>query len=213
MRRNYPQLHKRAWERANNACIMPGMHVHHIDGNHDNNNPCNLIVVTAAEHFALHYDAGDVYACKLLLKTANVAPGIAADIHKKAGIASYINKSGFHSWTSDQRAEHARNVWRRKPPGRIPVTDGVNVRKFHTDSEAGMYIEAHPSYIRGVPQSHKVGLSKSKYRIDSVTSKKLAQKRLTEGTHNFTIVNTCPHCGKTGKGPMMHRWHFDKCRY
>ena len=23
---------------------------------------------------------------------------------------------------------------------------------------------------------------------------------------------TCPHCGKTGRGGTMHRWHFDKCK-
>jgi hypothetical protein len=26
-------------------------------------------------------------------------------------------------------------------------------------------------------------------------------------------VRTCPHCGKTGKGPGMLRYHFDNCKH
>ena|ERR1035437_6898447 len=52
---------------------------------------------------------------------------------------------------------------------------------------------------------------------------KLARKRVAEGTHNFLemvkngthvayIIRTCPHCGKTGKGSAMFRWHFNRCK-
>ena len=34
---------------------------------------------------------------------------------------------------------------------------------------------------------------------------------IAAGKHNFIEVKTCPVCGKTGKGPMMHKWHFDNC--
>jgi hypothetical protein len=34
--------------------IQPGEHVHHIDGDKHNNNPDNLIVLTASEHQRLH---------------------------------------------------------------------------------------------------------------------------------------------------------------
>ena len=28
-----------------------------------------------------------------------------------------------------------------------------------------------------------------------------------------SLVNkTCPHCNKNGKGPVMHRYHFDNCK-
>lgn len=37
-------------------------------------------------------------------------------------------------------------------------------------------------------------------------------KRILEGTHNFIIVRTCPHCNLTGKGPNMLRYHFDNCK-
>ena len=40
------------------------------------------------------------------------------------------------------------------------------------------------------------------------------QKALNDvasGNHNFVEVKICPVCGKSGKGPMMRKWHFDNC--
>lgn len=39
-----------------------------------------------------------------------------------------------------------------------------------------------------------------------------ALEQLANGTHNSQIVYECPHCGKIGKGPMMKRWHFERCK-
>jgi hypothetical protein len=32
------------------------------------------------------------------------------------------------------------------------------------------------------------------------------------GESHMTVIHTCPHCGKIGKGPIMKRHHFDKCK-
>jgi hypothetical protein len=37
--------------------------VHHIDGDHSNNNPANLSLVTLQEHYDIHYAQGDYGAC------------------------------------------------------------------------------------------------------------------------------------------------------
>ena len=43
---------------------------------------------------------------------------------------------------------------------------------------------------------------------------KEAQSLRTKGKPNLwnTVEYTCPHCNKTGKGPNMKRYHFDKCK-
>jgi len=37
--------------------------IHHIDGNHSNNNPDNLRAVTVQEHYDIHYSQKDYGAC------------------------------------------------------------------------------------------------------------------------------------------------------
>lgn len=46
--------HRVVAERAIGRKLLPGEHVHHIDGNKHNNDPKNLQVMTASEHAALH---------------------------------------------------------------------------------------------------------------------------------------------------------------
>lgn len=48
--------------------------------------------------------------------------------------------------------------------------------------------------------------------LNSDIQKITALRRISDGTHNFTQVHTCPHCGKVGKGPQMKRYHFDACK-
>lgn len=34
--------------------LMDGFHIHHIDGNHENNNESNLVLIDGADHFLIH---------------------------------------------------------------------------------------------------------------------------------------------------------------
>lgn len=42
--------------------------IHHIDGNHENNDPENLIAVTFSRHYEIHESQGDWSACVLMAK-------------------------------------------------------------------------------------------------------------------------------------------------
>lgn len=46
--------------------IPKGYEIHHIDGNHSNNIPSNLMAVTAEEHYYIHESRGDWAACLLI---------------------------------------------------------------------------------------------------------------------------------------------------
>lgn len=46
--------------------------IHHIDGDHSNNDPSNLKAVTAQEHYDIHYSRGDYFACFRLAQRVNV---------------------------------------------------------------------------------------------------------------------------------------------
>ena len=40
----------------------------------------------------------------------------------------------------------------------------------------------------------------------------ISRRRMEDGTHNCLETHICPHCNKEGKGPVMRRFHFDKCK-
>jgi hypothetical protein len=54
--------YRKIWEEHNQQKIPKGYHIHHIDGNHDNNDPLNLECLSAAEHWQRHYEQGDIVA-------------------------------------------------------------------------------------------------------------------------------------------------------
>lgn len=51
--------HRRIYEKFHGIKIPKGMHIHHIDGNHSNNDPLNLQMVTPEEHCRIHCERGD----------------------------------------------------------------------------------------------------------------------------------------------------------
>lgn len=52
-RKNAKQLHRAVWEYYNGE-IPKGYHIHHIDGNVDNNDISNLECISAREHLSMH---------------------------------------------------------------------------------------------------------------------------------------------------------------
>jgi len=56
------KVYRAIWEKHYNACLLPGMHIHHIDGNPRNNDPINLLACTPEEHWEIHFKQGDVVA-------------------------------------------------------------------------------------------------------------------------------------------------------
>jgi hypothetical protein len=40
--------------------------IHHIDGNHQNNDPSNLQAVTLQEHYNIHFSLGQYLACQMI---------------------------------------------------------------------------------------------------------------------------------------------------
>lgn len=54
--------YRKIWEEHNQQTIPKGYHIHHIDGNHDNNDPLNLECLSAKDHWEKHYEQGDIVA-------------------------------------------------------------------------------------------------------------------------------------------------------
>jgi hypothetical protein len=48
--------------------------IHHIDGDHNNNSPNNLVAVTLQEHYDIHFSQKDYGACLMMSYRMNLTP-------------------------------------------------------------------------------------------------------------------------------------------
>ena len=56
--------------------------IHHIDGDHKNNEPSNLKCVTIKEHYDIHYSQGDWGACARIAQRMNADPKQLSELAK-----------------------------------------------------------------------------------------------------------------------------------
>lgn len=66
--------HRRIYEDHNNIRLPSNIEIHHIDGNHSNNDISNLLPVTWEEHYNIHHAQGDWAACLLISGRHSIPP-------------------------------------------------------------------------------------------------------------------------------------------
>lgn len=67
-------------------------HIHHVDGNRDNNRIENLIAVSEEEHYNIHYSQGDYAACSRLATIMNLSK---KEISELIHLANMSGECGF----------------------------------------------------------------------------------------------------------------------
>ncbi len=70
--------------------------IHHIDGNHSNNDPSNLQAVTIQEHYDIHYAHGDWAACHRIAIRLNQPPAEISELSKRC--QNERIKNGTHNF-------------------------------------------------------------------------------------------------------------------
>ncbi len=75
--------------------------IHHIDGNHSNNNPNNLKLVTIQEHYDIHYAQQDFGACVLIGKKMKKSPKELSAL-AKINVQKQLNK-GTHPFQDKEK--------------------------------------------------------------------------------------------------------------
>lgn len=87
--------------------------IHHIDGNHSNNNPENLKAVTIKEHYDIHYSQGDWSACSLIAKKLKLP------LEETSKLMSLANK---------KKVLENRHNFQKRPDGSSVASDRVSTR-------------------------------------------------------------------------------------
>ena len=89
MKRNV-HLYRKIWIQYNGPIPKDpngrSYEIHHIDGNHQNNDISNLKLVTLKEHYDIHYQQEDFQACVLMSFRMGLSPEEISTIRSKAAL-------------------------------------------------------------------------------------------------------------------------------
>ena len=203
--------------------------IHHIDGNHENNNPNNLTALSIQEHYNIHLAQYDFSACLKMSDRMKISVEEKSRLARQAALARVEN--GTHNFLDKEAAESSRiRGLQRAKEGTCPFLNGDNVRervRNGTHHLLGGVIQSINSRKRVEEGTHnflggEIGRMNNNKRIEDGTHNFLggdmqrtnAHQRVVDGVHPFLTPAsyTCPNCGKIGKGGAMFRFHFDKCR-
>lgn len=115
--------YRRIYERHHSICLLPGIEIHHIDLNKDNNTIDNLLAVTTEEHYRIHEGLEDWGACKAI--------------------------SLRMSLSFEDMSKMSKKMWQSNPPGRLPVTDGTTTKQLKTEDDVEQFLVDNPTWRRG----------------------------------------------------------------
>lgn len=171
--------------------------IHHLDGNHSNNSPDNLIAVTLQEHYDLHAAQQDWGACRLMkLQRMDYLPEEISELASR-GANKRIKNGTHHFIDSDwqrsnqlKRVENGTHNWQG---------DSNPVHKLIAEGRHNL-------------QGGTIQRVENQRRIDEGTHNFIGsaqnEKMLADGNHPSQVEWTCEGCGKSGKSSGNYkRWH------
>lgn len=194
--------------------------IHHIDGDRTNNDPTNLRAVSLQDHLEIHMSQGDWGACLAIFLRMNSTKEelsqmarqmclarVAAGTHPWSGLEFNKRKveQGIHHFlggeiqkrvTAKRLAQGTHHFQTMTPEQRKQIQINRLQKGVHPFSGAN-----NPCYKQLEQGTHN-------FQGENHPMK----RRSREGSHPWTTPKVCPHCGKVGKGGVMNRFHFDKCK-
>jgi len=182
--------------------------IHHIDGNHKNNEPSNLKAVSLQEHYDIHYKQGDWAACHRISKRLNKTKEEISELARLLNIEKV--KKGTHQFLGGgiQRKrvmEGTHNfLGKNNPPAKRMLEMGIHPFQGEQGSK-----------LSSITNAKRIENKTHNFLGDGSMQREIQKKRLENGTHHFLLPREtviCPHCDKSGPKPQMIQWHFDNCK-
>jgi hypothetical protein len=158
------------------------LEIHHIDGDHNNNNISNLTAITIQEHYDIHYAQEDWAACLLIAQRMELSPAEISDLARRNTVRK--NQRELAAGTHNFLGGRIQREWNQKA-----VKDGTH-------------------HALG-PRLNKMRLDAGTHNL---LGPKSNLDRLARGAHPSQMKRTCEHCEKTVAVAMYARWHGDKCK-
>jgi hypothetical protein len=199
---NYRKIYEQHYGPIPKDSLGRSMEVHHIDGDHSNEDISNLKLVTIEEHYQIHFDQGDYGACLIMSHRMNLSPKQTSMLSRSC--QQRLVKNGKHHWLGPDNNKKLLET------GKHPFLNKTAAKKRN---------------LKRISEGthNLVGSTNPVYRLIAAgehhfqTSNPSTQK-IQDGSHHFLnnhpnkIQVTCPHCGKTGGAVNMKRYHFEHCK-
>ena len=183
-------------------CRGRSLEIHHIDGDHSNNDISNLQLVTIEEHYKIHHDQGDWNACFRMSYRMAISPEEKSNLARKNALQRIQN--GTHHWVGP---EHNKSLIQR---GILPFLD----RDAARERNLKRILEGNHNLIGERNPVHRL-MKEGKHHFQTNNPSK---NMIVSGKHHFLtnhpnkVQVTCQYCGKTGGATNMRRYHFDNCK-
>ena len=146
--------------------------IHHIDGDRSNNSPANLIAVSIADHYNIHYAQGEHGACLRIGQRMQLSPDKIVLIAQKIGRANKGKK----------RTEESKSKMRNRKLG-IKQTDKQKAHKYNRVVSAE---------TREKSRNSNLGKSRSNQTCQNVSA--AVKTQIANGTHSSQIKYSCVDC-------------------
>jgi hypothetical protein len=178
------------------------MEIHHIDGDHNNNDINNLKLVSIEEHYQIHLEQEDYGACTVMSHRMKLSPEEISLLSSKC--QQNLVKTGKHHWLG---SKHNRYL---VESGQHPFLnkEAARNRNLKRIAEGRHNLTGDKN-----PVHQLINAGQHHFQTDNPS-----KKMIENGTHHFLnnhpnkLQVTCPHCGKTGGAINMKRYHFDHCK-
>jgi len=121
MKKEYRKNYRKTYEQFYQCSLLPGIDIHHIDGDHSNNNPANLKAVTLEEHYEIHRSQKEYYAAYLIGRRMKIKPEdweqMARENGTKSGKLTYERGTGIFQWRKENPEEYLQMCSRNGKKG------------------------------------------------------------------------------------------------
>ena len=195
--------------------------IHHIDGDHTNNDPSNLKAVTLEEHYDIHFSQKNWGACIAIQMRMDKT---SEEISK---LVSLSNKERVANGTHHFLGSALNDA--RVKDGTHPFLGGA----IQGETSRRRVKEKTHNLLGGEMQKRtqlEMVANGTHQFLDGSIAKKSNQERVQKGTHHFLGSNInktriengthqsqvkwkCEHCGKEGKGTTNYRrYHGPNCK-
>lgn len=190
---NYKKLHDNIITKAKTRTLPGYSEKHHIIpkclGGDDE--PDNLVRLTAREHFIIH---------KLLVEMYPESNELKFALWSMATLKNDLHERGYK--VSGREYE------------RLKIEMSEAMRKFrsgrkHSESTKQKIANAHKGKVLSESHKENIRASVSGYKHSEEAKRKIGEYQKNKPK----IKYVCPHCKTEGSTVAMKRWHFDNCKY